>query len=644
MAISPTGIGRVSSSLQTFTTLAHLRAGALRLFREQEHVSTGQQLLSVSDDPIAAGKIGRLNQSRAAQDQVLANLRHADGFLSSTDNAISDLGDALTQAARVASEQAGSLQTAEERRAEASVVESLIEQLRSLGNRRFQGAYLFGGRRADQPPLTDEFGRVTFAGDLGSRETLVDRGLALPYDVSAASVFGLNQALAGGYVDFDVQLAPSARLSELGGAVGSGVRLGRIQVNQTGPANSFEVDFTGAETVGDVIARFNAAASAAGSALTLGISAANGAALQISPAVGSIQVGEVGNGTTATDLGIKKSVGAATLDGDGLNRRVALTTNLSELAPGGVVLPNGVVITNGSKSATVTFGGAATIQDVLNRLNTAGVGIRASIKSDGSGIEIENLVAGTPLVIGENGGIDADTLGIKTVDASVSLSRVNGGRGIHPLGSGDDLQITSATGVTFTVNLSTAQTFGDVINAINSASAAAGAGIIAGTSQGGAGIRLTGPAGPGSITVAALNLSPVAAELGIAKSGTATELEGDNVAPFYQSGVFSALYRLRDGLLADNSSEITEAGSQINALQKAVTEIAGRIGARSAAMRERLQQTEDAVTATTVLLSELKDVDFASAVTKFQQAQTALQATLLSTSRVQNLSLLDFLQ
>lgn len=642
--MSSGSITRVSSSLQTFTTLTHLQQNALRLFREQEHVSTGKQLLSVSDDPIAAGRIGRLDQSRAAQDQILANLRHADGFLSAADTALTDLGDSLTQAVRVASEQASSLQTADERKAEASVVDSLIDQLRSLGNRQYQGVYLFGGRRVDQPPLTDELGRVTYAGDLGSRETLVDNGFAQPYDVSAASVFGLSQTVSGGYVDFDVQLSTSARISELGGAVNAGVRLGKIQVTQSGPAISFQVDFTGAETVGDLIARFNAAASAAGSTLTLGVSAANGAALQISPAVGSVQVSEVGNGTTATDLGIKKSVGAVTLDGDGLNRRVALTTNLSELAPGGVALPNGVTITNGTKTAMVTFAGATTVQDVLNRLNTAGVGIRSSIKSDGTGIQIENLVAGTPLVIGENGGTDADTLGIKTLDASVPLSRVNGGRGIHPLGTGDDLQITNANGVSFMVNLSTAKTVGDVINAINSASTAAGAGIVAATSQGGAGLRLTGPAGPGSIAVTAVNLSPVAGELGIAKTGTATVLEGDNVAPFTQSGVFSALYRLRDALLADNSSEITEAGSQINALQKSVTGIAGQVGARSKAMRDRLQQTEDAVTATIALLSELKDVDFASAVTKFQQAQTALQATLLTTSRVQNLSLLDFLR
>lgn len=644
MAVSSTGIGRVSSSLQTFTTLARLRANSLRLFREQEHLSTGQQLLSVSDDPIAAEKIGRLNQSQAAQNQILANLRHADGYLSAADSSLTDLGDILSQAARIASEQASSLQSTEERSSQAAVVDSLIDQLRTLGNRQYQGQYLFGGRRVDQAPLTGDLGRVTYTGDSGSRQTLVDATSTKAYDISAGEAFGLRETTSGGYVSFDVQLATSTRISELAGAGSQGVRLGKIAVSATGPAANFQVDFTGAETVGDLIARFNAAAASAGSALTLGIDPSNGAALAISPAVGSIQVREVGNGTTASDLGIKKSVGAVTLDGDGVNRRVALTTLLADLQPGGVALANGVVITNGAKTATVSFAGATSVQDVLNDLNTAGVGIRASIKPDGQGIEIENLVAGTPLVIGENGGTDADALGIKTIDARAPLSRLNGGRGIHPVATGGDLQITNAGGVSFTVNLSTAKTVGDVINAINSASTTAGAGIVAQTSLGGAGLRLTGPAGAGAIGVQAINLSPVAAELGLAKTGSATVLEGDNVAAFRQSGMFSALYRLRDALLADNSSEITEAGADINVLQRSAAGTAGVIGARSKDMRDRLQQTQDAVSATTVLLSELKDVDFASAVTKFQQAQTALQATLLTTSRVQNLSLLDFLR
>lgn len=61
-------------------------------------------------------------------------------------------------------------------------------------------------------------------------------------------------------------------------------------------------------------------------------------------------------------------------------------------------------------------------------------------------------------------------------------------------------------------------------------------------------------------------------------------------------------------------------------------------------MTERLLRTEDAVDATRIMLSGVKDVDFTEAVTRFQQAQTTLQANLMTSSRMMNLSLLNFLR
>lgn len=642
MSISVGNLSRVSNSLRTFTALSQLQQNSLRMFQQEQHVSSGLRLLSVGDDPVSAEKITRLAKSLETQDQILTNLQHASSYLAASDAAVSDVSDLLIDAARIASEQAGSFQSAEERAGQSAVIDGIIDQLMNVGNRKYQGLYLFGGRAVSQAPLNSSLGRVTNIGDWGRRSTLVSSDFTEAFNITAADVLGLRNEVSGGYAHFDLQLSTDVRLSELRGATNAGIRLGRIQATEG--ATTFEVDLTGSETVSDVIAKFNAAAAAAGSTLTLGINPADGGTLQVSNGgAAAIEIKDVGLGTFAADLGIKKSAGAGLdIDGDNLNRRMTSATRLADLGPAGIALPNGVTITNGQRSATVTFAGATTVQDVLNRLNGSGVGIRASISEAGDGIEIENLVAGTALVVGENGGTDADTLGIRTLDRSVSLTRLNYYRGIHPA-EGNDIRITNANGVSFEVDLSNARTIGDVIDAINAASAAAGAGVAAGTSLGGAGLRLTGPAGAGSLAVEAVNMSPVAGELGIAKTGSDTVLEGDDVGQFYQGGVFSALYRLRDALLADDSSEITEAGSQINVLQQQVAAARGELGARSQSISARTEQTQSAVDATNILLSELKDVDFAEAVTKFQLAQTALQASLLTGSQTLNMSLLDFL-
>jgi flagellar hook-associated protein 3 FlgL len=643
MSISIGNLSRVSNSLKTFTALTQLQANSLRVFQQEQRLSTGQQLLSVGDDPVAAEKIARLTKSVETQDQILANLQHADGYLSASDSAIGQISNLLIDAASIASSQAGSFQSAEERASQAVVIDGIIDQLMNVGNTKYQGLYLFGGQGVNQAPLSAILGRITNVGNAGQRQTLVDPGFSQPFNVTAADVFGLGNETTGGYAHFDVQLAGSTRLSELNGATDAGIRLGTISVTEG--AASFDVDLSGAETINDVIVRFNDAATAAGSTVTLGINPADGATLRVTNGGASpIRIEDVGQGTSAADLGIKQSVGAgANIDGGDVHRRMTLTTALADLGAGGVALPNGVVITNGQRTATVTFTGATTVQDVLNKLNASGVGIKASINSAADGIEIENLMAGTALVVGENGGTDAETLGIRTIDASVSLSRLNNLRGIHPV-EGNDIKITNAAGVSFEVDLSSAATVGDVINAIQAASAAAGAGISVTTSHGGAGFRLTGPAGAGTIQVEALNMSPVAQELGILKTGSATVLEGDNVGAAYQGGVFTALYRLRDALQANDSAEITEAGKQINAVQGQIAAIRGEVGAKSKSLNARLDQTQQAVDATQILLSGLKDVDYTQAVTRFQQAQTALQASLTTGSQTLNLSLLDFLK
>ena len=68
------------------------------------------------------------------------------------------------------------------------------------------------------------------------------------------------------------------------------------------------------------------------------------------------------------------------------------------------------------------------------------------------------------------------------------------------------------------------------------------------------------------------------------------------------------------------------------------------VGARAKAMQDRLIQTENANAATEIFASQTEDLDYAEAAMQFEQAQMALQASLLTGSRVMNVSLMDFLR
>ena len=85
------------------------------------------------------------------------------------------------------------------------------------------------------------------------------------------------------------------------------------------------------------------------------------------------------------------------------------------------------------------------------------------------------------------------------------------------------------------------------------------------------------------------------------------------------------------------------AAERVDSFSQEVNRIHGIVGARSQAMRTNLQLREQTADSTKVFLSEVQDLDYPEAVTQMQALTTQLQASLTASSRVLNLSLLDYL-
>ena len=200
MAINPIHVPRVSFGLRTQTLLEQLTRNQGRLFFEEQRVATGRALLSASDDPIAAGKVVRLSDRLVRQDQILANLQHADRWLTAGESAVTNIADLLIEAKSIALEQVNSFQTSEQRASAAIIVDGIIDQLITVGNQQFAGRYLFGGRRTTEAPFDTLLGRAQFVGDRGDRNTVVDFGLERPFNLPADQLFGLTDDILPGSV------------------------------------------------------------------------------------------------------------------------------------------------------------------------------------------------------------------------------------------------------------------------------------------------------------------------------------------------------------------------------------------------------------------------------------------------------------
>lgn len=190
-------------------------------------------------------------------------------------------------------------------------------------------------------------------------------------------------------------------------------------------------------------------------------------------------------------------------------------------------------------SATVDLSGAETLQDVVDQLNAANIGVTARINDSRTGIQLEDTTGASTsnLKIADGDGTDtASKLGIAADSEATSvnggdlhlqvigyntlLSKLNGGAGI----ASGNIVITDSTGTKQTINLSkdTIQTVGDVVNAINRTSLKVRAEI----NDTGDGIRIrdTG-GGANELTIAESGSGRTAADLHIL--GTAKEVTID---------------------------------------------------------------------------------------------------------------------
>lgn len=642
MAILPLQLARVSNLLRTNVTQAAIARTQASLLAVQNELSTGKRINLPSDDPGAAAIAQQVRKLLEQRKAYADNLTRAASHLGQVDASLGELSDLLQQAQTIASANVGDGVTSDARSSAAAVVDSLYRQLFSLANRQFDGMYIFAGDRSTDPPFVEEAGGVKFVGSSNLLSNAFDENSMMTFMVDGEQVFGALSSRVLGSADLGPSLTLDTRLIDLNGASGQGVRKGSIRLSNG--TTSAIVDLSGADTIGDVITAIN---NAGVGSITASISP-DGMGLQLTGGGSDdISVSEVGGGTAAADLGILQPTGGgagAPLIGDSVRAKVTLLTPLANLRGGaGIDTANGLIITNGLITRTIDLSAATTVQDMLNAINGAGAAVYARINSSANGIDILNPTQGTNMTIAENGGTTATDLGIRSFNPDTLLTELNFGVGVRTV-DGSDIRITDSNGVSFEVDLSGLSTVQDVIDAINSAAVAGGAGMVASFASTGNGIVLTDTAGgPGTMSLMALNFSSAAADLGLTNPPVGNVITGSDVNPIEPGGIFTHIMQLRDALRSNNQRAITAAAQGLKEDYDRVVRIRGETGAKVQEIESRQQRLEDQNVATMALLSSLEDTDFTDAVARFQMLQTALQASLQTSARILDLSLLDFL-
>lgn len=355
---------------------------------------------------------------------------------------------------------------------------------------------------------------------------VLSTGLAANDSLVGAGTISIAQ---GGFVDRDT------KLSQLNG--GAGVRTGSIRItNQAGATQT--IDLTGAVTIRQVVDAINAT-----SGINV-VASLQGDSLQLtdnSGGAGTLTVGDVGSGKTATDLGLATLTKAGSKytsqDVNGLGSALLLK-NLND--GNGVRNVQGLSdfsITAGAVSFNVSLDGAKSVGDVVNAINNnagnTGGRVQAILDPGTNRIRLQDtngspanvvvsvlnnsgaahdlgLVAGT--TTGSNNTGAGGVLTGKDILAGLSttlLRSLKGGRGI----AGGQININGTA-----IDLSNATNLQDVVSGINNAGIT---GVVAQVNSSRNGITIT-KSTAGALSVADTS-GTLAADLNIAIAAAANK-------------------------------------------------------------------------------------------------------------------------
>ncbi|MDG1842744.1 MAG: flagellar hook-associated protein FlgL [Nitrospinaceae bacterium] len=323
--------------------------------------------------------------------------------------------------------------------------------------------------------------------------------------------------------------------------------------------------------------------------------------------------------------------------GTDMNPKLTASTKLSSLNGGSGVQSGSILITDrAGNTGKFNITSSMTIDNVITTISTMS-NITASINSAGNGITLtdtSSLIANSLTVSEVDGGTTAASLGIlgkkdgnivgADLDATLStdtlISDLYDGEGLN---LGDIRIVNGAT--SGTVSLSSATTIGGAIDLIN---AAASGTVTASIDSAG-----------NSLRVVSKNSSTIAVVNNVGSDTTAEELGiggGRNV--------LNTLLKLKQSLDKDDSQGILASLANIDSGMEAVNEsmvfyggITRRINSTEAGHHERIVNQNEQIL-------NIEGADMVEAAAEFASMEAALQASLSTTARIIQPSLLDFLR
>ncbi len=189
---------RVTNSMLVNNLLRNLNRNLVSMEKNQNSMASGKKFTRPSDDPVGVSRSLRLNTEVSTIEQYKRNAGDIQSWFSTTEEVIKNIDDVLKRAKELTIQAASETNSLAERRAIASEISELREQLLQMGNTAYAGSYLFTGYKTDKPLFDASSGKY----DIGGNNTFLSIDEIINVNIGMKDKIGLNmlgQRLFGYY-------------------------------------------------------------------------------------------------------------------------------------------------------------------------------------------------------------------------------------------------------------------------------------------------------------------------------------------------------------------------------------------------------------------------------------------------------------
>jgi len=226
-------------STQTFFDMSQSAMGSqqLNLFRIQQKISTGRNILTPSDDPVGAARALNVSQALSEGAQYASSRSQATTMLSREDDALESVASVLQNVKTLVVQAGNGTLSDADRASLATTIQGQLDQLVALANTDDgNGQFLFAGfKSAAAPFVAQAGGGYQYVGDQGQRLMQVDVARQMPATDDGRSIFQSVQGSAS-YVT-------SANAANTGSGVFGAVSVADATAPNYG--KDFNISFTG---------------------------------------------------------------------------------------------------------------------------------------------------------------------------------------------------------------------------------------------------------------------------------------------------------------------------------------------------------------------------------------------------------------